>query len=90
MIMTIARLDGIVIAESQQTIIADGKHYFPAHSVHAGFFRPTDTRDDGHHYTVIVNGRKVTDCACCTPKVPAGDPRLAEHVTFSSPVVIED
>ncbi|MGH3435026.1 MAG: DUF427 domain-containing protein [Sciscionella sp.] len=88
--MTIARLDGEVIAESEQTVVIDGKHYFPPQSVHVGFLRPTETRADGHHYSVIVHGKPAADCACCTPRANVPDPRIAEHVTFTDPVIIED
>lgn len=88
--MTIARLDGEVIAESDQTVIINGRHYFPPHAVHAGFLRPLDTREDGHHYAVIVRGKTTIDCACCAPRVNELDPRVAEHVSFSPPVIIED
>lgn len=86
--MTIARLDGEVIAESNDTIIVEGKYYFPPHAVHTGFLRPTEAREDGYHYSVVVHGRTMADCACCARQVNIPDPRVAKHVTFNAPVEI--
>lgn len=88
--MTIARLDGEVIAESNETILIEGKYYFPPQAVHTGFLRPTGAGDDGYHYSVIVHGRAVADCACCTQQLNIPDPRVAKHVTFTAPVEIEE
>ncbi|MGH3627383.1 MAG: DUF427 domain-containing protein [Sciscionella sp.] len=86
--MTIARLNGEVIAESSDTIVLDGKHYFPPRSVRSGYFRPvrTDT-SHSHYYAVNVNGHS-TECACCDRQIP--DPRVADHIRFDGPVVIEE
>ena len=88
--MAIARLDGEVIAESSDTVLLDGNHYFPAHSVRVEMLRPTSTRDEHHFFSVIVHGKPTPDCACyhTGPSVP--DPRIAEHVRFHAPVQIED
>lgn len=90
--MAIARLNGEVIAESSDTVLLDGNHYFPAYSVRANMLRPTSIRDGEHHhyFSVIVHGKPTPDCACyhTGPSVP--DPRIAEHVRFHAPVQIED
>jgi uncharacterized protein (DUF427 family) len=88
--MAIARLNGEVIAESTDTVLLDGHHYFPAQSVRVELFRPTGTRDDRHYYSVIVQGKPMPDVACyhTGPAVP--DPRIAEHVLFHDPVQVED
>jgi uncharacterized protein (DUF427 family) len=89
--MAIARLNGEVIAESTDTVVLDGNHYFPAHSVRVEMFRPTGTRDDDHHYySVIVRGRPTPDCACYLTGPTVPDPRIAAHVKFLGPVQVED
>lgn len=88
--MTIARLDGEVIAESNETVVINGKHYFPPQAVHVGFLRPTESREDGYHYAVVVHGRTTADCACAARQLNIPDPGVAQHVSFSEPVVIED
>ena len=88
--MAIARLNGEVIAESTDTVLLDGHHYFPAQSVRVDLFRPTSTRDDRPWYSICVQGKPTPDVACyySGPSVP--DPRIADHVLFHDPVQVED
>jgi uncharacterized protein (DUF427 family) len=88
--MAIARLNGEVIAESNDTVILDGHHYFPAQSVRAELLRPTVMRDERHYYSVIVHGKPTPDCACYLTGTSVPDPRIAEHVLFHDPVQVED
>jgi uncharacterized protein (DUF427 family) len=37
-----AVLNGTVLAESDQTVVVEGNHYFPPSSVKSEFFTPTD------------------------------------------------
>lgn len=85
--MTIARLNGEVIAESSEAVVIDGKYYFPPKSVRSGYFRPVRTEDTAHYYAVKVDGH-ATECACCDPAIP--DPRVVDHIYFERPVEIED
>jgi uncharacterized protein (DUF427 family) len=85
--MTIARLNGEVIAESSEAVLIDGKYYFPPKSVRSGYFRPVRTENTAHYYTVKVGGH-ATECACCDSGIP--DPRVADHIYFDASVVIED
>ena len=56
-----------VIAESADTLIVEGNHYFPLPSVHAAFLKPSSTttvcswKGTAHYYTLDVNGRSNTD-----------------------------
>jgi uncharacterized protein (DUF427 family) len=88
--MAIARLNGEVIAESTETVILEGHRYFPAQSVRVELFRPTATRNDRPYYSVIVHGKSTPDCACYLTGPGVPDPRIAEHVEFFNPVVVEE
>lgn len=88
--MAIARLNGEVIAESSETVVLEGNHYFPAQSVRVELFRPTCTRADGHYYSVIVQGKATPDCACYLTGTAVADPRIARHVAFFGPVQVEE
>lgn len=35
--------DNIVIAESNETLIVENNHYFPAESIHKEYFKTSDT-----------------------------------------------
>jgi uncharacterized protein (DUF427 family) len=88
--MAIARLNGEVIAESTDTVVLEGHHYFPAQSVRVELFRPTRSKDDSHYYSVIVHGKAIPDCACYLTGTSIPDPRIAEHVEFFGPVTVEE
>ncbi|HEX3789202.1 MAG TPA: DUF427 domain-containing protein [Pseudonocardiaceae bacterium] len=88
--MAIARLNGEVIAESSETITVDGHRYFPPQSIRAELLRPTSTRNDGHYYSIIVHGHATPDCARDVLEATVPDPRLAHHLEFFGPVVVED
>ncbi|HEY1574945.1 MAG TPA: DUF427 domain-containing protein [Pseudonocardiaceae bacterium] len=88
--MAIARLNGEVIAESSETVVLEGLHYFPARSVRVEMFRPTETRDDGHYYSVIVRGKTTPGCARYLTGTQLSDPRIAQHVAFCGPVQVEE
>lgn len=86
--MVIARLKGEVIAESVETVLVDGRHYFPPGCVQAEMLRPTAIRGDLYYYSVIVGGRPTPDCAY---QVISDDPRnarIAHHIAFLGPVEV--
>ena len=41
--MATASWNGTVIAESNQTIVVEGNHYFPPESVHSQYFKSSET-----------------------------------------------
>ena len=58
-----------VIAESNDTIIVEGNHYFPVNSIKDEYFEKTDLtsfcgwKGMANYYSVIVNGKTNKDCA---------------------------
>lgn len=52
-----------IIAESNETIIIEGNHYFPPKSVNKSFFKNADThttcpfKGEASYYTLEVNGK---------------------------------
>ncbi|MFJ3220555.1 DUF427 domain-containing protein [Kitasatospora sp. NPDC086801] len=67
--MTTARWQGTVVAESDETVVVEGNHYFPAESVRTEFLRPSDTttvcswKGTAGYYTLEVDGRTNPDAA---------------------------
>jgi uncharacterized protein (DUF427 family) len=88
--MAIARLNGEVIAESDQTVVVAGQYYFPPQSVRAELLRPTDARDDGYYYAVTIRGTATPAAARSLIGGLIPDPRVANHLEFLAPVEIED
>ena len=63
-VMAKATWEGIVLAESNQTIEVEGNHYFPPDSIRSEFFRPTDHhtlciwKGTASYYDLEVNGKR--------------------------------
>jgi uncharacterized protein (DUF427 family) len=67
--MPTATWNGTVIAASEDTVIVEGNHYFPAESIDAAYFEPSATRShcpwkgDASYKTVVVDGKRNPDAA---------------------------
>jgi uncharacterized protein (DUF427 family) len=55
--------EGAVLAESQDTVIIEGNHYFPPESLNRNFFRPSNHtsvcswKGTARYYDVVVDGK---------------------------------
>ena len=62
-----------VIAESDDTVVVEGNHYFPSSSIKNEYFHKTETSTScpwkgvASYYSVTVNGKTNTDCAWYYP-----------------------
>lgn len=62
-----------ILAESDDTIIVENNHYFPAASLRSDFFLPSNTRThcawkgEAHYYSIAVDGKQNTDAAWFYP-----------------------
>lgn len=58
-----------IIAESDDTVVVEGNHYFPKNSVKEAFLRPSDKtsvcswKGTANYYTLAVNGKENSDAA---------------------------
>ncbi len=58
-----------VIAESNDTVVVEGNHYFPLDAVNESFLRPSDKtsfcpwKGTANYYTLSVGGAENTDAA---------------------------
>ena len=58
-----------VIAESDDTIVVEGNHYFPIDSIKSEYFQKTELttfcgwKGMANYYSVTVNGKTNKDCA---------------------------
>ncbi len=65
--------NGQVIAESTDTIVVDGNHYFPHEKIHPEYFRSSDTHTTCYwkgiasYYTLVVDGKENQDAAWYYP-----------------------
>ena len=63
-----------VIAESNQTVVVESNHYFPADSVNKAFFQSSDKKTtcpwkgEASYYDVVVDGETNKDAAWYYPE----------------------
>ncbi|MER5261190.1 DUF427 domain-containing protein [Actinosynnema sp. NPDC002837] len=94
--MAIARWNGEIIAESDQTEMVEGNHYFPLESVRTEYLRPSDTTSVCHwkgkasYYTLHVNGQDNTDAAWYYPQPSEAAANIKDHVAFWNGVEISE
>lgn len=76
--MPTATWNGAILAQSDDTIVVEGNHYFPADSIHADLFEDSAThshcpwKGDASYKTVVVDGQRNPDAAWYYP-----DPKSA-------------
>src|SRR5262249_38173384 len=69
-----AMWNGAVLAESDQTVVVEGNHYFPPDSIRKERFQPSDTHTEcgwkgtASYYTVEVDGKRNPDAAWSYPE----------------------
>jgi uncharacterized protein (DUF427 family) len=67
--MAKASWNGVTLTDSDRTVIVEGNHYFPLDSVHAEYFRPSDThtvcpwKGTASYHHVEVSGKRNADAA---------------------------
>ena len=71
--MVEARWNGAVIASSDDTVVVEGNHYFPADAVDASILMPSDTttfcpwKGTAHYHSVLVDCAENRDAAWFYP-----------------------
>lgn len=84
-----------VIAESDDTVVVENNHYFPADSIKKEFYKPSETQSSCHwkgvasYYSIEVNGQTNTDAAWYYPEVSELAKGIKGRVAFWKGVSIE-
>jgi uncharacterized protein (DUF427 family) len=77
-----------VVAESQETVLVEGNHYFPESSLIKKFFTPSSTHTTcswkgvASYYTLEVNGKANKDAAWYYPEPKDAAGNIKNHVAF--------
>ena len=93
--MTKAIWNGVTIADSDETVLVEGNHYFPRESVDASVLRPSDTHTTcpwkgvASYYDVVVNGETNRDAAWYYPTPKEAAKQIDAHVAFWRGVTVE-
>ena len=93
--MAKATWNGQVIAESDDTVVVEGNHYFPASSVVDGVLTPSDTtsvcpwKGTASYYSVQVAGETNADAAWYYPQPKEAAAEIKDRVAFWKGVQVE-
>lgn len=77
-----------VIATSDETVVVEGNHYFPASSVDQDVLRPSATtstcpwKGTASYYSLEVGGKVNSDAAWTYPAPKDAASAIADHVAF--------
>lgn len=84
-----------VIAESDDTVVVEGNHYFPPDSIQREYFRPSSTHTTcpwkgvASYYDIIVGDAVNKDAAWYYPKVKDAAENIKGRVAFWKGVKVE-
>jgi uncharacterized protein (DUF427 family) len=89
-----ATWNGQLIAESDDTVVVEGNHYFPATSLQREFVEASDHhttcswKGNASYYTLVVNGDRNKDAVWYYPTPLKGAEAVADRVAFWKGVVV--
>jgi uncharacterized protein (DUF427 family) len=77
-----------VVAESADTVVVEGNHYFPPESIHAEYFKASDTttvcpwKGTAHYYSLVIDGAQNADAAWYYPETKEAASNIQGRVAF--------
>jgi uncharacterized protein (DUF427 family) len=80
--------NGAVIAESDDTVVVEGNHYFPREAIDPRYSAPSDNHSVCHwkgtadYFHVEVDGKRNPNAAWTYPTPSADAAEIADHVAF--------
>lgn len=86
--MVTARWNGTIIAESDDTVVVEGNHYFPRASVKAEYLADSATtsicpwKGTAHYHSLNVNGATNSDAAWYYPAPKDAAAEIANRIAF--------
>lgn len=84
-----------VIAESDQTVVVEGNHYFPATTINKEYFRDSSThthcgwKGQASYYDVVVGGQVNKDAAWYYPDPKDAAKQIKGYIAFWKGVKVE-
>ena len=86
--MVEARWNGTLIASSDDTVVVEGNHYFPADAVDASLLAPSTTtsfcpwKGTAHYHSLHVNGADNRDAAWYYPDPKPEAEKIRGRIAF--------
>ncbi|HTU09873.1 MAG TPA: DUF427 domain-containing protein [Allosphingosinicella sp.] len=80
--------NGATIAESDDTIVVEGNHYFPREAVDPALLRESDThtlcpwKGTASYYSLVVDGVENRDAAWYYPETKAAADDIRDRIAF--------
>ena len=84
-----------VLAESDDTVVVEGNHYFPADSINRAYFQESNThstcpwKGEASYYDIVVDGNVNRDAAWYYPEPKQAAENIKDRVAFWKGVRIE-
>ena len=88
--------NGQIIAESDNTVVIENNHYFPADTIKKEFFKESDThtvcpwKGQASYYTLEVDGKSNPDAAWYYPSTSHAAKPIEGYVAFWKGVSVTD
>ena len=90
-----ATWNGVVLAESEKTVVVEGNQYFPPDSINKQYFQPSDKhttcpwKGEASYYNIVVNGQVNNDAAWYYPATKPAADEIKGYVAFWRGVKVE-
>ena len=90
-----ATWNGATIAESDDTIVIEGNHYFPRDAIREEYFQGSAThttcpwKGEASYFNVVVNGETNKDAAWYYPQPKPAAQEIQDRVAFWKGVKVE-
>lgn len=80
--------NGAVLAESDNTVVVEGNHYFPADSINKAYFKGSELhtvcpwKGTASYYTIDVDGKENKDAAWYYPDTKEAADKIKGMIAF--------
>jgi len=83
-----AMWNGVILAESDRTVVVEGNHYFPADSIKNEYFRKSQThttcpwKGEASYYDIVIEDKVNKDAAWYYPDPSEAAKQIGDCVAF--------
>ncbi len=83
-----AKWNGKIVAQSSDTVVVEGNHYFPRSSVDQDVLRDSSTtsvcgwKGTAHYYSLVVDGKTNADAAWYYPEPKEAASNIEDYLAF--------
>lgn len=80
--------EGVVLAESEKTVLVEGNHYFPPDAIKRKFFKESALHTScpwkglASYYSIEVDGKQLKDAAWYYPEPKSAASQIKGYVAF--------